>query len=66
MPTTKLSSTNHQYSERRARPLNVAYLLKQVLIACKKLFKNYSIILLSINLQHASCTIASAVSALNS
>ena len=31
-----------------------------------KLFKNYSIILLSINLQHASCTIASAVSALNS
>ena len=32
----------------------------------EKLFKNYSIILLSINLQHASCTIASAVSALNS
>ena len=37
----RLSSTNHQYSERRARPLNVAYLPKQVLIDSKKLIIFY-------------------------
>lgn len=34
-PKIKLSKTNHHNSERRARPLNVAYLPKQVLIDSK-------------------------------
>ena len=31
-PNTNVSSTNHQYSEREARPLKSMYLLRQVLV----------------------------------